>query len=303
MQIKIVHSFLELYKTGNISRTSSQLYMTQQGLSRQIKALEEELGVILFIRNSDGVTPTEICDKLYPYFADMYHSYEELLNTVKHDHAQNRPIRIGFAYGISHALSNDFLLAYQNAYPAASLGIQEWSGQICQEKLLDGELDLAILIAPFNKALLSSQTLCSGNMYIAMHRSHPLAASSEPLPFPELKNERIITGSYGNALRLFFDYCCTLTRVQPKIIMSTSYSKDFVNSMADSTCLCTLTFLMAQSITNPDICIRKLILPTSGDLFICSSRQSPNTGQAGSFIKFSVDFFRKHPLENQRRPE
>ena len=71
MQIKIVHSFLELYKTGNISRTSSQLYMTQQGLSRQIKALEEELGVILFIRNSDGVTPTEICDKLYPYFADM----------------------------------------------------------------------------------------------------------------------------------------------------------------------------------------------------------------------------------------
>ena len=103
---------------------------------------------------------------------------------MKHDHAQNRPIRIGFAYGISHALSNDFLLAYQNAYPAASLEIQEWSGQICQEKLLDGELDLAILIAPFNKALLSSQTLCSGNMYIAMHRSHPLAASSEPLPFP-----------------------------------------------------------------------------------------------------------------------
>ncbi len=298
MQIKIIHSFLELYKTGNISRTSSRLYMTQQGLSRQIKALEDELGAELFVRSNDGVTPTELCEKLYPYFADIYHSYEKLLSAAKEDHEQERPIRIGFAYGITHALTNSFLLDYQNTHPEADLEIQEWSGQVCQQKLAAGELDLAVLIAPFDKADLPSQTLCHGHMYIAMHRTHPLAASSEPLPFSALKHERIITGSYDNALRLFFDYCCTLTRIQPKIIMSSSYSKDFINSMTDNTCLCTLTLLMSQSITNPDICIRELILPASGDILLCSSRQGPKTGAVRNFIKCSVEYFQKHPLDN-----
>lgn len=294
MQIKMLASLLELYKTKNISKTSEKLFISQQGLSRQIKALEKELGVSLFIRKKDGVVPTEICHQLMPSFQSIYKSYTEALNLI--DKTQPHRLRIGFASGISHGLSNKFLVSYQSANPDLNLEIQEWTSGICQEKLLSGELDLAVLIEPFDKSSLNYQLICQDDMYAAMYFTHPFAASSEPLPFEYLDGQQIITGSPDNALRQFFDYCCQFAKIQPQILMSSSYNVDFVNSMSDNTGVSTLTSAMAFCIHNPNVRIRKLILPISGDTYICWGKHNQKEQLIKQFTAFCMEYFQQNPI-------
>lgn len=293
MQITMIHSLLELYKTKNISKASEKLYMTQQGLSRQIKALEKELGVILFVRKKDGVAPTEICHQLLPAFTSMYESYMKIIKVI--DHEQHQKLCIGFAYGISHGLNNDFLVAYQKSFPNILLEIHEWSSQICQEKLLNEELDLAVLIEPFDQSNLNCQLLGQDNMYAAMHITHPFANTLEPLPFQCLADEQVITGPSDNALRRFFDYCCQLTKIHPQILMSSSYNIDFVNSMTCNTGISPLTSAMAFRITNPQVHIRKLLLPIPGNLYLCTSEHGERRTVEKQFTAFSIEYFCQNP--------
>ena len=78
MQINFLKSFLVLYQELNLSKACKRLYITQQGLSKQIQSLEKELNVVLFIRSKKGVTPTEIASKLYPYYLNIYDLYQTI---------------------------------------------------------------------------------------------------------------------------------------------------------------------------------------------------------------------------------
>ena len=59
MDLRTIEHFLKLAKTLNFRKTAEEIYIAQPALSRQIMALEEELGVVLFDRNKRNVTLTE----------------------------------------------------------------------------------------------------------------------------------------------------------------------------------------------------------------------------------------------------
>ena len=65
MDIDKLMSFIEVYNCLNISRAAENLFISQSALSRRIQALEEELKVLLFERNGNILTATEVADILY----------------------------------------------------------------------------------------------------------------------------------------------------------------------------------------------------------------------------------------------
>lgn len=78
MQIEVVESFLTLCDTQNMTRAGEKLYITQQCLSQQIKSMERELGVKLFLRQRTGMVPTEIGRRLYSEFRQIAESYQNI---------------------------------------------------------------------------------------------------------------------------------------------------------------------------------------------------------------------------------
>lgn len=294
MQIRTLYSLLELYKIQNISKASDSLFMTQQGLSRQIKALEEELGVTLFIRKRDGVIPTEICHKLIPSFQAMCEAHTTALSII--ENIPKAGLKIGFPYGLSNSISNQFLVEYLNRFPQIDMELQESKMEVCQENLLSGKLDLALFIEPFDKTRFDCDIIATDHMYAAIHRSDPLAAGSGQLLFQELNGQRIITSPPDNVLVRFFDYCCGLSHIQVQRLMFSSYSIDFLNSMSRNIGIEPLTSAMAFRITNPEICIRRLILPTPGNLYACRTKNSPNQKAARHFSAFCKSYFTRNPI-------
>ena len=64
---QIFKTFVSVYETHNFTRTADKLYLSQPTVSSQIKKLEEQLQVSLFIRNGkQEIIPTKEADFLYP---------------------------------------------------------------------------------------------------------------------------------------------------------------------------------------------------------------------------------------------
>ena len=65
MNTKDLKCFEAVYQENSISRAARRLYITPQGLGKNIRNLEAELETVLFERTKQGVCPTESADFLY----------------------------------------------------------------------------------------------------------------------------------------------------------------------------------------------------------------------------------------------
>lgn len=298
MQVKHIESFLRLCGEGNMTRASEGLHITQQGLSRQLRSLEEELGVVLFERSKSGLSPTEICGKLFPHLKRMHEEYEAALGVIeaaRRSEARS-PLAIAFAIGISHCLNTDFLFDYQKSRKEANLEIGEWSQAACLRKLLEGELELAFLVNPPEDPRLSSIPLAEDYMFAAIHRDNPLAREDGPMDFALLDGERIITGSPDNALRGLFDRFCELSGIRPRIIVASSYSLDFVNAMREDAGIATVTSAMAARIANPDIVVRRLLTPERGVMHASMPRRARREKELSALLRYIKRYFETTPM-------
>ncbi|MFQ6549547.1 LysR family transcriptional regulator [Aestuariibius sp. 2305UL40-4] len=62
--LAFLRTFLEVYRTGSVSRAATALGMTQPAASGHIRSLEDQIGRPLFTRHSRGVRPTQAADEL-----------------------------------------------------------------------------------------------------------------------------------------------------------------------------------------------------------------------------------------------
>lgn len=296
MHIRYIESLLTLYSEKNISKASQKLFITQQGLSRQIQSLEKELGVQLFERSINGVVPTDICVTLYPNFVQMFELYSQSKNTIKHYTSEERKsIIIAFAYGISLGLDTEVFLSFQREHPNIYFQVKEWSKQKCIDKLNKNEIDLALLVTPLDLKKFRCHRLAEGYMYVAVNKSHPLA-KQEHVKFKQLDAETIITGSDDNALRELFDYYCDITNTKPNIMFSSSYSLDVINSTTDNMVLATVTPTMAEKITNPNIKVLRLMTPEPGYLYSCTSKTRSKSKEVDLVVKYIAEYFDNYPI-------
>ena len=298
MQMKFVASFLTLYEEQNFSRASAKLYITQQGLSRQIKALEDELDVLLFERSKQGVVPTAICEALYPIFYQMNEEYKKTLSLIEEEKKQNRKcISVAFAQGISNSGSAEFIFDYQKLHPEINIEILENTQPVCIQKLVSKEIDMAFLVNPIDTTMFNAVKLSEGYMYAAMHKTHPLAEGNAPIEFSLLGSENIITGSSQNALRGMFDYFCRLTNINPHIIVSSNYSINYVNSMTENIGIATVTCAMAHQIANPNIRFHRLLTPEPGYVYCCTPHKVKMEKEISSLLSYVKRHFELEPLE------
>ena len=83
MEIYQLRTFLAVARVGHLTRASEQLHITQPAVSKQLKALEEELGVLLFDRLPTGMALTKAGEALLPHAERTLFDAVELLNTAK----------------------------------------------------------------------------------------------------------------------------------------------------------------------------------------------------------------------------
>lgn len=147
MELRVLRYFLEVARTGNITKTAQYLHVSQPTLSRQLKNLEEELGKKLFIRSNYSIKLTEEGFLLRDRAEDILGMVDRTEAEFKSlDEFNGGDIHIGSAEsnGIVHFIK--ILKRMQEKYPRIRYHFYSSGTETVNERLDKGLLDFAIII-------------------------------------------------------------------------------------------------------------------------------------------------------------
>jgi len=188
MDLRSLRYFLAVAREENMTRAAESLHVTQPTLSKQIKALEEELGQKLFIRHSFAIELTEEGVLLRKRAADLIEMADKItLEFMNLDDITGGDVYLGLAesYQIRHLAKviKDFTITCPNFHYHITSGDTE---QVT-EKLDKGLLDFAVLVEAPDERKYESLRLPDKDTWGLVFRADDPLAKKKAITFDDLK--------------------------------------------------------------------------------------------------------------------
>ncbi len=142
MEIRVLKYFIEVVKSGSMTRASEVLHITQPSLSKQIKLLEEELGQKLFRRSQYKMVLTEVGESFLERAKEIVDLSDLTLSEyTSKDKEIGGTLSIAFADGSFSGNVVDVVNSFRNAYPKVQMqfysGSLEYIHELNQKKIAD----------------------------------------------------------------------------------------------------------------------------------------------------------------------
>ncbi len=180
-QIELRHYkyFLALAKDLHFRKAAERLYISQPGLSRQIKQMEEDLGIKLFERHNRKVELTK---------AGLY-LQKELKTTFKHlddiiEHAKllnnglDGHLKLGYLGSAMQFVIPDLLLKYKNQYPHVLFSLSEMDNEKQIQALLNREIDIGFVRMERVPRGINIQPIFKDTFSLVLPKDHPINESN-----------------------------------------------------------------------------------------------------------------------------
>lgn len=161
MNIRNLGYFIAVAESGNITKTAEKLYVSQQALSKHLKDLERDLGVVLFTRNPN-FRLTYAGERLLTLAKELQRSEDKLIREM-HDIGENRraKLRLGMTHTCGRALLPETLPLFMNLHPAVDITLTEANMRDLENKLVSDEIDMALTYSPISSPLLAAYEIKS----------------------------------------------------------------------------------------------------------------------------------------------
>jgi len=224
MNFQQLKSVRETVRSGfNLTEVAAALHTSQPGVSRQIRELEEELGVDIFVRSGKRLTGLTApgtsllpiverllldCDNLKRAGQDFNSRMDGPLS-VAATHSQAR-------YALPHVVRD-----FKVLFPQVTLHLHQGSPKQVAEMLLSGEADIGVA----TEALAHYPQLVTLPCYrwthsIVVPPDHPLLAHTEPVTLQQLAQYPLITYNQGFTGRSHIDDAFAREGLHPEVVLT-----------------------------------------------------------------------------------
>jgi DNA-binding transcriptional LysR family regulator len=208
MELRQLQLFLAAAEDGSITAAARRMGLTQPGLSRQIKALEEELGVGLFTRGAHSVTLTPAGMVLAEEGRKLLERAERVVSRVRAE-AEGEPLRIGYAPSLAGPLLGQALERFSQLHPRVRVRLFDCSSAEMREGLAQGKFDVVVTVPWEGDARAVAWTRIRRHaMRLAVGVAHPFAQRAE-VPLAELNGQRLLLFSRSE----YPEYWSSVTRL------------------------------------------------------------------------------------------
>jgi LysR family transcriptional regulator, cys regulon transcriptional activator len=224
MNFQQLRSVREAVRCGfNLTEVAAALHTSQPGVSRQVRELEEELGVELFVRSgkrllgltSAGQALLPIVERVLLDADSLRRAGQELQGreegrlSVAATHSQAR-------YALPHAVRD-----FRQRWPRVTLHLHQGSPKQVAEMLISGEADIGIA----TEALAGYEQLVTLPCYrwshsIVLPPGHPLLALGRELTLQDLARYPIITYELGYTGRSHIDQAFAAAGLLPDVVLT-----------------------------------------------------------------------------------
>ena len=182
MELRHLRYFVAVAEEQNVTRAAARLRVSQPPLSRQIRDLEDELGVALFDHGAKAVRLTEAGRVFLTEARAALRRVEDAVQMAKAvADGQRGEIHVGYAPSLAVELLPSALKFFQEAKPGVGVQLHDSSTQEMLRGLRDGKLHVAMLVQVSAKVLAEFvfEELQWYAVCVAMHPAHPLGARAK----------------------------------------------------------------------------------------------------------------------------
>ncbi|WP_050525785.1 LysR family transcriptional regulator [Pseudorhodobacter aquimaris] len=160
MDFRQLRNFIQVVELSSITAAADHLNIAQPALSRQVKALEEELNVALLRRHGRGVMPTEEGIRLARRAQTILEDVQDLANDISgHRAPLSGMVRLGLPPTVSEILATHLIERVMQIYPNVKLRIiSGFSGHV-QDWLQRGKIDLGVAYEGQQSNLIKAQPI------------------------------------------------------------------------------------------------------------------------------------------------
>jgi len=200
-----LRTFLAVRKHRNYTRAAEEVFLTQPAVSRQMRQLEEELGVRLFEQIGKTLHLTDAGETLAVEAEKLLGAMERTAEAVRsHRSAERGSIRIGASTTPGFYLLPDLLGQFHRRFPKVALHYTVENSLRIEQMLVRNELDLGFVGANLSSRELELKPLVEDEIVCFTSPSHRLAKVRRIAP-SSLEEEMWIIREKGSATRLLFE--------------------------------------------------------------------------------------------------
>ena len=191
MELRPLRSFIAAAEDGNISRAAQRLNLTQPALSRQIKGMEDDLGVALLERGAHSFSLTPAGELLLREGRLLLERADTLEQRVRAT-AKAQTIRVGYSPSLTAGILSPAIEAFTQVHPKARVELSDMAGNQMIEALQKGTLDVIVTAPPMKEIPdISWITVQQQAWCVALPRQHALVAK-KTLTARDLNDQKLV---------------------------------------------------------------------------------------------------------------
>lgn len=210
--------FTAVAEFGSLSRAAVALSVSQPVISRQIKALEEELGVELLYRNGRGIVLTEAGKLLENYASAILEQASRATTEIAALRSNPRgTIVIGMPPSVGVVLTPPLVENFRKAFPHINMRVVEgFSGHLL-EWLVMGKIDVAVLYNAPRMNNLLAEPLLRDELFLLGAKQDRCSLGNGPIDASMLAKLPMILPARPHGLRLLVDQVLGGAGIEPQI--------------------------------------------------------------------------------------
>jgi LysR family transcriptional regulator, cyn operon transcriptional activator len=223
MELWQLRTFTAIAETLNFTKASEKLHLTQSAVSHQMKALEEELGVPLFIRAKSGVILTDAGKVALEYALRILAEAEEMREKVGgREKALAGRVRVAAATQALVYLFAPLFEEFMDAHEAVELVFRTTvSTEQTVNDILEGVADVGFASLAVYSPVLQVTEIFDDKLVLVVGKKHRFARESE-IFIKDLEKERWILFERGASIRRATDDFFKKVKIEPETALESN---------------------------------------------------------------------------------
>lgn len=199
MELRVLRYFLAVAKEQNFTKAAEQLHITQPTLSRQLAALEEELGATLFNRSGRSITLTDEGLLLKRRALEIIDLQEKIVDELRGNEEEvEGVITIGCGEFAAVEILAQICGEYKKKYPLVQIALHTGTADMILEMMNKGLVDIGMFLEPISTEDLEYIRLPDSDQWvISMKSDDPLAKKERIIKEDLLELPLILPERYG----------------------------------------------------------------------------------------------------------
>src|SRR5258705_6579611 len=178
MELRHLRYFAAVAAHGSFSRAANQLHLTQPALSRQVKSLEDELGVALIVRGQNTISLTSAGEAFYEKAKDILARVDVGVRRIK-TRPPGEKLRIGYVHSLTAGIMPQVVERFQSYDKDVFLELSDLTRETMWQRAAADQIDIAILPK-------SLEARFKGFQWVELQRLAPVLVVSKKNPLAKL---------------------------------------------------------------------------------------------------------------------